>query len=166
MNLKTIRALLRYNKEQEDIDFDFYRDFEMLSGLKDSEIRKLHDYFINKTYRKGEIIFRENHPSAVIYIIKHGKVRLYMNFPNNEVIVRLVEEKKHFGEIGIFIEANRVTSAIAVVDSELIAIKKSDFISFINNNPSTGIKLMYNLGRTVSNELVNALKTIWGYETE
>ena len=166
MKLQYIKSLFKYNKGIEVIDFDFYRSFDILYNLTDNEIKKLHDYFINKNYKKGEMIFTENHPSAVLYIIKSGRVKLYMNFPNQEIIIKAVEAKKHFGETGIFMDVNRVTSAVAMIETDLIAIKKSDFIQFVKSNPGTGIKLLYNLAKSISGELVDSLKTMWGYETE
>ena len=160
MNLKVLKNMFKYNKDTENIDFEFYQSIDILCNLTKSEIMKLNDLFIYKKYKRGETIFRENHPNPVFYIIKSGKVRLFINLPYEEVTVNDLGAKKHFGEIGIFLETNRITSAVTLEDSELIAVKKSDIKQFIKSNPGTGIKLLYNLGKTISNDLVQVLNNI------
>jgi len=160
MNLKFLKTLLKYNKEIEVIDFDFYKNIDILSNLNKSEIRRLNDIFIPKHYKKDEVIVRENNPFVVLYIVKHGKVKLCMSTSEGETVTNILEPKKHFGEMGIFIDANRLKSAIAIEDTELIAIKKTDFRQFIVNHPGTGIKLLFNLGKTISNELYQVYNMI------
>ena len=156
MIFKKLKAMFRYNKEVEVIDFDFYKSIDILGNLSHNEIKRLDDYMIHKSYKKDEIIFRENHPTVVLYIIKSGRVKVFMNTSDGETIINILESKKHFGEMGIFIDANRLASAVAIEDTELIAIQKTDLKQFIKSNPGTGIKLLFNLGKTISSELYQA----------
>ena len=156
MNFKFLKTMFKYNKDvYEDIDYDFYKSIDIFYNLSKKEIQKLNDLFVIKTYKKDELIFKEGHPSSVFYIIITGKVKVFMNTENKEIPFFTLYPKNHFGEMGIFLETDRLASAVALEDSQLIAIVKSDFRLFIKSQPGTGIKLLYNLGKTVANELKN-----------
>ncbi|MCL2063834.1 MAG: cyclic nucleotide-binding domain-containing protein [Candidatus Cloacimonetes bacterium] len=166
MFFKKIKTMFRYNKELDVIDYNFYRSIDILQNLTNNELTKINDIFIHKSYKKGETIFKENHPNALMYIIKSGRVRLHVNLPYEEITISDLEAKKHFGEIGIFLESNRISSAYALDNAELIAINKTEFIQFVKNQPGTGIKLLYNLGKAISNDLLHVFSVIKQHETK
>ena len=166
MNFDFIKKILKRFEKNDRIDLEFLRSVEVFHNLNDDEIVKLHDMFIPKNFKKNEILFRENYPHVVLYIIKTGKVLIYLNLPKVKLPIRELESKKHFGEIGIFTNVNRVSSVVALEDTELIAIKNTDMKQFIKNNPGTGVKLLYNLGKSTSNDLIAANSTIKEYETK
>ena len=142
------------------IDYDFYRKLSLFETLTDNEILQLNDLLISKTYKKDEVIYKENHPQAVIYIIKSGSVRLQIDLAHFEFKITIVQQYCHFGEIGLFLDTPRICTATAIEDTELIAIKKSDIKQFILTNPGTGIKLLYNFGKSVATLLLETSKSI------
>ena len=152
-------------KNSEEIDYDFLKSVDIFSNLSDGEIDKLDEIFLVRHYKKNEIIFRENYPHVVLYIIKSGKVKIYLNLRHEKVTIHDLGSKKHFGEIGFFVETNRIASAIATEDTELIAIKHTDMKQFIKDNPATGIKLLFNLGKSITNDFIEVSKKVKEYET-
>ena len=166
MNLKFLKSVFRYNKDLEIIDYDFYKGIEIFHNLTNNEILKINDMIIHKTYKKDEVIFHENHPHVVLYIIKSGMVKLFLKHHEEDITITDLGAKKHFGEIGLFIEMNRMSSAIATEDTVLLVIKKSDFRQFVKSYPATGIKLLVNLGKAISNDLVHSYSLIRKNETK
>jgi len=124
--------------------------------------------FIDKHYTKDEIIFRENYPSVVIYIVFKGSVKLYTDTSSSEYEVFIGEMKPQmvFGELGIFSEINRQVSAVALEDTHLLAINKTDFINYVKSNPGTGIKLLWNLGRAITRDFKNEIEKLRDYESK
>jgi CRP-like cAMP-binding protein len=97
---------------------------------------------------------------VVIYIIKSGLVKLYLNSSEDEMHITNLGAKQYFGETGLFIDACRFASAVALEETELIAVTKTDLKQFIKNHPATGIKLLFNFGKSVSTNLINMKKLI------
>jgi CRP-like cAMP-binding protein len=160
MSLEFFKKLFSFNKTEDSIDYDFFKSVTLFSNLTNKEIRLLNDIFIPKLYKKNEVIFRENYPHVVTYIVKSGKIKQFLQLPYEEIHISSIEPRQHFGEIGLFVEADRHVSAIALEDSELIAIKKSDLKQFIMVHPATGIKLLYNFGKSVSLSLIETNKML------
>ena len=153
MILNTIKKIFTKDKS-ELIDLDFYKDIEIFKSLSTNELIVLSRYFITKQYKQEEMIFHEKHPHAVFFIVKSGKVREYKKFCSEEVTLRVLAPKNYFGEVGFFLELNRLTSAVALEDTELTIIKKTDFRQLVKLYPATGIKLLYNLGKSLSNDIL------------
>ena len=155
-----IKKLFTFKKDKEVIDYDFYRNVSLFENLTDKEISLIADLSITKLYKQDEMVFKENHPQVVIYIVKTGRVLLHIDLPHLEFKLAVITPSNHFGEIGLFHDVNRISTATAMEDTELIAIKKSDLKHFILQNPATGIKLLYNFGKSVVIRLVETSKLI------
>jgi CRP-like cAMP-binding protein len=138
----------------------------MFRKLNDTELIQLSDLFIDKHYHRDEIIFRENYPSVVIYIVFSGRIKLHTDSPNTdfEVFIGEMGPQMVFGELGVFTEINRQVSAIALEDTHLLALNKTDFVHYIKSNPGTGIKLLWNLGKIITRDFKNEIEKLRDYE--
>ena len=155
-----IKNLSKFFKKNEEIDFEFYQKIRIFENLTNKEILKLNDILIEKSYQKDEVIYKENHPQVVIYVVKKGRVNLIVDLPHLQFKVFEIGPKNHFGEIGLFIDTPRIHTAIALEYTELIAIKKSDLKQFILVNPGTGVKLLFNFGKYVALKMLETSKII------
>ena len=160
MPIGFFKKIFTFNKTREVIDYNFYRSVMLFENLTDKEISLIANLTITKVYKQDEMVYKENHPQVVIYIVKSGRVLLHIDLPHLEFKLAVVMPNSHFGEIGLFHDVNRISTATAMEDTELIAIKKSDLKQLILQNPATGIKLLYNFGRSVTMRLVETSKLI------
>ena len=153
-------------KDEDSIDIDFFREVSLLKKLTAKEIRRFSNLFITKKFQQNEEIFREHYPHVVFYIIKSGKVKLYHDAVDSgtETLIEVMGSKDIFGELGVFADINRVFSAAALENTELIAINKTDFINFAKNNPGTGIKLMWNLSQLTIKKLLTEIEKLDDHE--
>ena len=60
----------------------------------------------------------------------------------------------------------RTATAIASQESILYAISKVDFANFIQTYPKIGVKLLYEIGKNLSNSLINTNKVIKEQESK
>jgi CRP/FNR family transcriptional regulator len=150
--INKIKKFLQANKDSEPLNLEFYKSIEIFKDLTTKEINDFSKCFITKKYLKDEVIYKENFPLVMVFIIRSGSVKEYIENPLISEVRTLVAGE-YFGEIGIFLETNRITSAVTLEETELIAINKTDFRLFIKANPATGIKLLYSLGKSISKEL-------------
>ena len=151
-------------KKSDSFDYKFFQDMHIFKYFSDREIDDISTLFIYKRFKKDEIIFRENFPQVVLYIVQSGKVRLYQNKDDIEIQIAELSEKMMFGEIGLFIDVNRVFSASALEDTVLIAINKTDIISFMKIHHGTAIKLLWNLGEYISSAYLESNIFLKDYE--
>lgn len=95
---------------------------------------------------EGEILFRKGDTADCMYYVKSGKIGIYSEFGKiNEKELAALKSGKYFGEMGIIDNAPRSADAVAIRDSELLAINGIDFPEFVKNNTSDVRDIMEHL---------------------
>lgn len=155
-------------------------DMEMLSKLKilstvsflnmlnNFEMRAFARLFIERKYKKGEIVFKEGFPHSVLYMVGVGDIEVYLEKEGQEITISHYMDNSHFGEVGLFLDTNRIANARASKDSTIYAVSKTDFKKFVQTYPVTGVKVLYNLGESLALSLIRTNKKLkeHGFETD
>lgn len=98
-------------------------------------------------FREGEVIFRKGEMAQQMYIVLSGKVRLYVSEePKGEWIEEL-GKGDFFGEGSLLEALPRPHTALALEDSDLIAINRGTFLRMIRQNPEVSVKMMQRLAQ-------------------
>lgn len=133
-------------------------NIKLFKNLNKTELSYLSNYLIERKFTKDEIIYQENYPHVVIYFILEGNVELYFTKNGINKAFESLCPNQHFGEIGLFDDKVRISSAKAVTDCSLLAISKYDFVKFASKYPGSGIKLLYNLAEEIAGNYYDRLK--------
>jgi cGMP-dependent protein kinase 1 len=81
-------------------------------------------------YENGETIITQGEEGSKFYIIKSGKVDIYVN----DNYIRTLNEGENFGERALFLKENRSATALANGKVELFYLEKDDFLTLIESN--------------------------------
>jgi len=163
---KWFKKLLSRKKSKHQVDYPFLRDVLLFQRLSESELSRLSDLFIYKYFKKDEVIFTEGFPHIVLYIVVVGKVKQYKDEGELEFLVSTLHPKMMFGGLAMFADTHRLVSAKAEEETTLIAINKADLSAFIKSSPGTGIKLLWNLGKYLSTDLLQEFEALKTYEAK
>lgn len=78
-------------------------------------------------YRAGELIYMQQDSADILYLIRKGRVRVYLSTESGEeVTLEIVEKGRIFGESSFVQDACRPTTVSAVTDTELVACRLSE----------------------------------------
>ena len=78
-------------------------------------------------YRAGELIYMQQDSADILYLIRKGRVRVYLSTESGEeVTLEIVEKGRIFGEASLVQDACRPTTVSAVTDTELVACRLSE----------------------------------------
>ena len=78
-------------------------------------------------YRAGELIYMQQDSADILYLIRKGRVRVYLSTESGEeVTLEIVEKGRIFGESSFVQDACRSTTVSAVTDTELVACRLSE----------------------------------------
>lgn len=82
-----------------------------------------------RTFRQGQVIFKENDPANSLYIIQKGQIRLYRPKGRGFIDLAILRSGEVIGEMAYFDEkaSRRSCSASAVVTTEVIEISFAAF---------------------------------------
>lgn len=120
----------------QNIDFPFdkfnFNNDSILEGLSDNELALLNNNKITHTYKKGEILFREeSYPTGIYYITK-GKLKKYKTDKEGREQIFYVCRKGEFLGYHSLISNEKYTDSAATLEESTISfIPKDDFLKVI-----------------------------------
>ena len=80
-----------------------------------------------KTYKDGELIFKEGSPGDWIYIVLSGSVEISRTIEGKKMIFSILKPEDVFGELSFFSGLKRTTTATAVGDTTLGVLDRHSF---------------------------------------
>lgn len=112
------------------------------SSLSEDELNRLMQIANERVYEKGETIFKENSISNSLYIIKSGELEISKISSEKGMGIAILTEGSIFGEMSFIDNKGRSATAITNCQSTLWEVSKSDFDTFVKENPYCGFKIM------------------------
>ena len=118
-----------------------------------------------KTYKKGEILFRQGDPGDCLYDIQSGKVGVYAKYGTAEQkLLKTCYPDQYLGEMGLLDHAPRSATAVALEDgTSLTVITEESFGAFFEKDPARILMVMQQMSsdlRRRTNEYVRVCKEI------
>ncbi|MCD6413816.1 MAG: Crp/Fnr family transcriptional regulator [Elusimicrobia bacterium] len=115
----------------------------IFSRLSEAEMRNIIAVSSVVRFKNREIIFVENSPGDVLYIILRGKVLIYKTTEEGKKkTLAILSESDFFGEMSILSPAPRSASAKALGNVELLQLYAQDFHRILKDNYQTSLKII------------------------
>lgn len=81
---------------------------------------------------EGELLFYQDDPGEAVFIVRSGAVAIFLGSADGrELVINEMHPGDCFGEIALFTNASRSTSAMAREDSELVVIPSEAFLDTV-----------------------------------
>lgn len=130
------------------------RKTRIFSTLDSDSLKKICDYFKDKTYSADEVLFKEGTLGDTLYIIKEGAIKITRAAKEGEEESSrsLRREGDIFGESGFIDESTRPVTAQAIKPTKVFQLSRSDFLTILNNDPL----IAYQIVRVLSSGLKQA----------
>lgn len=120
----------------------------IFAGLDADSLRELGAAARRRTFRAGEVIFHRDDPGQVLYVIRQGKVKIYITSPDGqEVSLAVFGPGEYFGELALLDGQPRSASAVAIEPAETFALQRTDFINAVMHHPRIAVQVMHVLSR-------------------
>lgn len=115
------------------------------------------DHGAVKTFKKGEIIYKEEDFPHYLYHIKKGKVKCYkINADGKEFIIDIFGEGDFMGQMALIQDINHTEFAQAIEDCELQTVPRQDFQTMIYDKGDIAAQFI----RLLSKELISKEKEL------
>lgn len=123
----------------------------IFSGLDSDSLKKVAPLFREKTYKEGEILFREASYGDRLYIIVDGEVAIRKREETGDESTELALRRKGdiFGEMSLLDEEPRFATARATQPTSVLELSKSGFVTMLKDHPLIAYQIM----RTLSSRL-------------
>jgi CRP-like cAMP-binding protein len=122
-----------------------------------------------KTFKCGDIIFRQGDPGDCMYDIQSGQVDIYVNYGGEqEKKIAQLFNGELFGEMGVLDDSPRSATAVAGSDdTEVVSVSKKEFGAYFLREPVKILNMMQQMSdrlRNTTRDYLEACQTV--YESE
>jgi CRP/FNR family transcriptional regulator, cyclic AMP receptor protein len=144
--MKEIKLDLQYLEEKLH-NTKFFKHIEKEDQTKFIKLSTIFEY------ENDEIIIAEGDKSPYFFIILSGIVNVNLNQKDKSIYITTIGEGEIIGEAAIFVNFERTANIIAYNKVQILRIDRNSFISFIKENPASGIKLLMIIIHTLLSKL-------------
>jgi CRP-like cAMP-binding protein len=124
------------------IDGTSIRRVPLFRDFADDEVAGIAATVSDRTYTKHDFIVREGDPGSTFFFLVSGSVSVCRIMPDGrEMILAILKEGDFFGEMAMFDSSLRSASIKTLTDVEVGAIRYSDFLVLLDENPRVGRSL-------------------------
>ena len=107
---------------------DTLKGVELFADLPDEDLRRLAKLVVQRQYKAGEVIVRENEAGVAFYVVASGRVEAVRGLTHGpEQVVATFGPEDFFGEMALFDNQVRSTSIRAIEDTECLVLTSWDF---------------------------------------
>ncbi|MDQ3957501.1 MAG: Crp/Fnr family transcriptional regulator [Actinomycetota bacterium] len=123
---------------------------ELFGGLSPDALEKVAAKGMQRTYRKGQILFYAADPGESLYVILEGRVKAFVTSEEGaELNLGIFESPTILGEVALVDGGPRSASAEVVSPAKLLVFTRATFFSMLGEYPSLVEAYLRMLGKMV-----------------
>ncbi len=139
---------------------ELLRTVPIFSDLNTSDLEKIANKMVPRTYERGKMILLEESPAETFFVITKGIVKVTrLSDDGREVILAILGESDFFGEMALLDGSGRSANIVASEDSEVLTLSRNDFLECLEKYPRIAISLLEELAQRLrkSNQQIESL---------
>lgn len=103
-----------------------------------------------RIFEKGRVIYHQGDKPECFYYLKKGRVKIFITSENGaEKTLSVIKKGAVLGEAAFFDGQARMSSARAVIRSELVSVNRNVLTDIIRRNPQTALELLQLQAQTI-----------------
>ena len=125
---------------------DLLRKVSLFEGLNEEEVETLADVTQIRKFPKNCMVILADEQGDSFFVIDSGKAKVSVTAADGrEVILSVLGPGEFFGDMSLLDDHPRSANVTTLEVSDLLVIRRSDFLDAIQSHPSIAIKLMVTL---------------------
>jgi CRP/FNR family cyclic AMP-dependent transcriptional regulator len=115
----------------------------LFQDLSTSELEAIAPLFVERTFKKGTILFFEADLGDEFFLIESGVVKIYRIDYAKEIILALFRDGDFFGEMSLIQKGlTRSATAETLETSTIYTLMRSEFYQFLEQKPKLSLRLL------------------------
>ncbi len=124
-------------------DIEYLKKIPVFADLGDDTLLTIHQYTIERTYRRGTVIFFAGDRGEGFHYVKSGRVKIVKaSGDGREHIIKIIAPGEIFAEVLLFNSQPYPATAIAAEDVCVGVIKNSDLERLVLSNNKLALQLI------------------------
>ncbi len=101
---------------------------------------------VRQVYKKDNMVLIEEEVGSTMFVILNGRVKISrISDEGREVILSILVDGDFFGEMAILDGQTRSANAVTLEDTELLIIRRENFLQMLHSYPQVAINLLKEL---------------------
>ena len=118
---------------------EILKSVPFFAGLGDADLKQIAENVKMDYFPAEHVVFQENDPGDIMYIIKRGQVQVV----RDSTILAVLKDGAFFGEMALVSDEKRNASVRTVTDVEVLTLKKEDFMHLMETNSNIASMVSY-----------------------
>lgn len=116
------------------------------------DLQDLITHMTQEDFNEGDILFHEGDLGDAMYIIRSGRIRVFMyDEQQQEITLTYYEDNQIFGELSPIDQQPRSASVMAVTPLQVLKLDRGHFLDFLDERPEIGLAMMRGLSERLRN---------------
>lgn len=149
-----------FNKAYDEevlLKIKFLTSIPLFKNIKRKDLLYILENIYEKKYIKDEVLFLEGDIGRALFIVYSGTIGLYKKNGNENVLFSQIHSGDFVGEMALLEELPRTLTAIAMEESYVFMIYKTNIENMIHTKPKIAAIINYNLAKILSARLRNTI---------
>ena len=118
----------------------------LFSELKEEDLEQISKMTVRQVYKKDNMVLIEEEVGSTMFVILNGRVKISrISDEGREVILSILVDGDFFGEMSILDGQTRSANAVTLEDTELLIIRRENFLQMLHSYPQVAINLLKEL---------------------
>lgn len=142
------------------MNLDILKQIPLFSELNDQDLDRIIYLASRQKYHKDNMILIEEEIGSTMFIILSGRVKISrISDDGREVILSILSDGDFFGEMSLLDGHTRSANVTATEGSELLVIRREQFLQMLKDFPQIAINLLKELAQRIrkSDEHIKSL---------
>ena len=115
----------------------------LFRGLAPPALERIASLATQRHYGEGEIVCSQGDPGDALYAVITGRIRISSGAADGrEIFLNIMEPGDSFGEIALLDGGTRTASAVAMVPSELVSLRRDHLFALLEREPQVALELL------------------------
>ncbi len=120
----------------------------LFEHLEDAEREQLAAFIHERKLVAGETLFKTGEPGESLYVVRSGEIELFIkDTAGQKIVLAIAEDGEVFGELALLDQGPRTATALAVVDTHLLALKRDDLMLLFQKSPTAALRVLAAMSR-------------------
>lgn len=133
---------------------DLLKEVPLFQLLDEEERTTLAESLDRVEIVSGQTVFQANDPGGSLYIIRSGKVEIFVkDDTGTRMVLETATAGDFFGEISLLDNGPRSASAVVIEDMEALCLNRTNLEKFVKKHPEAAMDMLSVMGRRLRQDV-------------
>ena len=124
-------------------DVQMLDDVELFEHVSPEDRASLAEFIDLRQLAAGDTLFRTGEPGDSLYIVRSGEIELFIkDTAGQKIALAEVGVGEVFGELALLDRGPRTATAVALHDTQLLALDRDDLLMLFQKSPNAALRLL------------------------